>query len=265
MIRFHSFQRFSSSLKIRLSEGRDQTEVIMRSINILKRGFGTVFGAALLFAGASVGMAQDDPGDELEELRSAQREERNEQREYRRNPTRDNYRAWQEAIRDRQREQREYNRAVRVDRREDRQELREDRREVREDRREDRQERRWYRVQRDGQYYRVDSRGAELLRQAVNRGYNQGYRAGMNERRNGRRYSPHNNVMYRNGNFGYATYVDRSQYQYYFREGFERGYEDGFYTRTQYGQRVGTEYNILGGVLNTILNFADAIDDDYDY
>ncbi len=255
MIRFRSFQTFPSKLSLifKRTGKHYQREVIMKSMNIfkLKKAFGSAIGAGLIFAGASVAMAQDSPRDELEELRSAQREEREEYREYRRNPTRDNYREWQEAIRDRRREQNEYNRAVSFQRRE----IRDDRRDAR----------RWYRVYRDGRYYQVDYRGAELLRQAVNRGYNQGYRAGMNERRYGRRYNPYNNVMYRNANVGYATYVDRSQYQYYFREGFERGYEDGFYSRTQYGYRSGNEYNILGGVLNTILNIADAVDDDYDY
>ena len=39
-----------------------------------------------------------------------------------------------------------------------------------------------YRVYRNGSYYQTDSRGAELLRQAVNRGYQQGFNAGKGDR-----------------------------------------------------------------------------------
>src|ERR1700755_2471750 len=36
-----------------------------------------------------------------------------------------------------------------------------------------------YRVYRNGSYYQTDSRGAELLKQAVNKGYQQGFTAGQ--------------------------------------------------------------------------------------
>ena len=39
-----------------------------------------------------------------------------------------------------------------------------------------------YRIYRNGSYYNTDNRGAELLRQAVNRGYQQGLIAGRNDR-----------------------------------------------------------------------------------
>ncbi len=117
-----------------------------------------------------------------------------------------------------------------------------------------------FRIYTNGQYYNVDNRGYSLLRQAVNSGYQQGYRAGMRDRRFGR-YDPYRDSMYTTGTYGYNSYVARNQYQYYFQQGFQRGYEDGFYARTQYGYRTGSTYNILGGVLNTILNIANAVDD----
>jgi len=115
---------------------------------------------------------------------------------------------------------------------------------------------RMYRIYRDGSYYSTDSRGAELLRQAVRNGYAQGYRQGQLDRRYGRGHDYYDENMYRNGMFGYQSYVDRGQYQYYFQQGFQRGYEDGYYSTTRYGYRNGTSLNILGNVLNTILNIA---------
>ena len=113
-----------------------------------------------------------------------------------------------------------------------------------------------YRIYRDGSYYTTDYRGAELLREAVRSGYTQGYRQGQLDRRYGRGSNYYDDNVYRNGTLGYQSYVDRGQYQYYFQQGFQRGYEDGFNSTTRYGYRNGTTLNILGGVLNTILNIA---------
>ena len=103
-----------------------------------------------------------------------------------------------------------------------------------------------YRVNYRG--YRTNERGAELLRQAVNRGYRAGYEAGLADRDGRRRMNWRRNHMYRSGNMGYESYVGRSYYRYYFQQGFQRGYQDGFYSRTRYGN--GTE--ILGNILNSI-------------
>jgi hypothetical protein len=48
--------------------------------------------------------------------------------------------------------------------------------------------------------------------------------------------------------------MDRSEYSYYFRLGFRRGYEDGYYSRSQYGSYRNGSYSLLGAVLSTILN-----------
>lgn len=113
-----------------------------------------------------------------------------------------------------------------------------------------------YRVYNNGTYYSTDSRGAELLRQAVRNGYAQGYREGQAAKRNGRRYDYYGNSIYSSGSYGYRSYVARNQYQYYFQQGFQRGYEDGFYSRNQYGSRAGNGFTILGDVLNNILNLS---------
>ena len=114
---------------------------------------------------------------------------------------------------------------------------------------------RYYRVYGNGNgYYQTDSRGAELLRRAVNAGYQQGYRQGQQDRQYRRSGGYYGSNTYRSGSYGYQSYVDRGQYQYYFQQGFQRGYQDGYNTRTQYGYRSGGTMNILGSILGSILN-----------
>ena len=119
-----------------------------------------------------------------------------------------------------------------------------------------------YRVNRDGRWYNTDNRGAELLRQAVNEGYRQGFAAGRADQNARRHGGWTNNNVYRSGTYGYQNFVERSQYQYYFRQGFQRGYQDGSNSRYrdgytgdyQYGTYNGGNLNILGSILNQILN-----------
>jgi flagellar biosynthesis/type III secretory pathway protein FliH len=117
-----------------------------------------------------------------------------------------------------------------------------------------RQRQQSYRVYRNGSYYNTDNRGAELLRQAVNRGYQQGVIAGRNDRMGRRGMSWRNSRVYSSGNYGYQSYVDSSQYRYYFQQGFERGYQDGYNSRYQYGSNNNGTFNILGSILSSILN-----------
>jgi hypothetical protein len=241
----------------------------MRSLNILKKGLLTAFGAAMLFTGASYVMAQDSPRDEWEEWQSALRELRNEEMEYRRHPTRDNYRGWQDALRDERREYAEYQTALA--RRGGRYNAGYNDGRVYNDGRYYNDGRTvvvntnpyrsgMFRIYMNGQYANVDSRGYSVLREAVNRGYQQGYRAGVRDRRYGM-YNYQRDSLYMSGTFGYSSYVARNQYQYYFQQGFQKGYEDGFYSRRRYG----TGTSILGNVLNTILNVAATVDNDDDY
>jgi hypothetical protein len=48
--------------------------------------------------------------------------------------------------------------------------------------------------------------------------------------------------------------VDLSEYQNYFREGFNRGYEDGYYSPSQYGRYSNGTGSLLGNILEQILN-----------
>ena len=116
-------------------------------------------------------------------------------------------------------------------------------------------ERRMYRVYTNSGYYQTDDRGVQILRDAVNRGYQQGFNAGQTGRRSGG-YGYNNSSMYRNGTYGYNSYVNSSTYRYYFQQGFQRGYEDGYNSRYQYGYRSNNGINILGSILSGILNIS---------
>ena len=111
-----------------------------------------------------------------------------------------------------------------------------------------------YRYMRDGAYYTINQAGANMLQQAINDGYGEGFRAGRADRMDGWRADYRSNWVYQNASYGYnGYYLDRGEYAYYFRQGFRRGYEDGYYSRYQYGSYTNGRYSILGTVLNTIL------------
>jgi hypothetical protein len=112
-----------------------------------------------------------------------------------------------------------------------------------------------YRYSRGGSYYETNQYGANLLRQAVNYGYEQGFRSGQADRQDRWQSSYKDSYAYQDANYGYSGYyVDRDDYNYYFREGFSRGYEDGYDSRYQYGRYSNGTYSILGAVLSSILN-----------
>jgi hypothetical protein len=112
-----------------------------------------------------------------------------------------------------------------------------------------------YYYYRGGSPYYLNQYGADLLTRAINDGYEEGYRAGLADRQDGWQFDPENNDAFQDASYGYdGYYVDVSDYQYYFREGFRRGYEDGYYGRYQYGTYTNGRYSILGDVLNLILD-----------
>ena len=96
--------------------------------------------------------------------------------------------------------------------------------------------------------------GADVLKQAVDYGYQQGYGAGQADRQDGWAANYRNSYAYSDANYGYAgSYVNQSDYNYYFRQGFQRGYDDGYYSRSQYGRSLNGSNSILGTVLSAIL------------
>ena len=115
-----------------------------------------------------------------------------------------------------------------------------------------------YRYSRAGRSYQTNEYGANLLRQAVNSGYEEGVRAAQADREDGFRGDYRNSYAYQDANYGYnGMYVAQSDYNYYFREGFRRGYEDGYNTNGnnyRYGSNSNGTLGILSTVLATILN-----------
>ncbi|MGH8029095.1 MAG: hypothetical protein ACREO3_04075 [Arenimonas sp.] len=114
-----------------------------------------------------------------------------------------------------------------------------------------------YRYYRSGNSYQVNRYGADLLRQAVQMGYQEGYQAGHADRQDGWRPDYRNSFAYQDGNYGYrGVYVDRQEYNHYFREGFQRGYEDGFYRQSRYGRydNQNGNFSLLETILPLILN-----------
>jgi flagellar biosynthesis/type III secretory pathway protein FliH len=113
-----------------------------------------------------------------------------------------------------------------------------------------------YRYNRGGRYYQTNEYGAKMLRQAVNHGYEEGFRAGKADRDDRWRGNYKDSYAYRDANYGYSGYyVDRSDYNHYFREGFRRGYEDGYNSRYRYGRHSNGNYSMLDNILSQILNF----------
>jgi flagellar motor protein MotB len=109
---------------------------------------------------------------------------------------------------------------------------------------------------RGGQFYETNQYGVNLLRQAVNYGYDQGYRTGLADRHDRSTFNFEGSFAYQDANYGYTGfYVDQDNYNHYFREGFHRGYEDGYGGHSQYGTYVSGRGTILGAVLGTVLNF----------
>jgi hypothetical protein len=113
-----------------------------------------------------------------------------------------------------------------------------------------------YRYRRDGRYYEINRYGANVLRQALNAGYAQGFRAGEADRRDRWRAAYRDSYAYRDASYGYrGYYISRSEYNYYFREGFRRGYEDGYNSRHRYGRYSNGNYFMSDNILSQILNF----------
>jgi len=112
-----------------------------------------------------------------------------------------------------------------------------------------------YRYSYGGSSYYTSQYGAQMLRDAVNNGYEQGFYAGQADRRDQWDFDYQNSFGYEDASLGYDSYyVSVNDYNYYFRQGFQRGYEDGYYGRNQYGTYSGGRYSILGSILGTILD-----------
>jgi hypothetical protein len=124
-----------------------------------------------------------------------------------------------------------------------------------------------YRYQRDGRYYQTNQYGMKKIEQALQAGYNEGYRAGRADRQDRWRYDYRSAFAYQDANYGYdGRYIRQDEYNHYFREGFQRGYEDGYYDRQKYGRKrdkddgnliegINDEWLIAGGVVAAIIGY----------
>lgn len=222
-----------------------------------------------------------------QDVRQDKREDRQERREDRREAVQERREVRRDIVQARHDDRRE----ARQDRREDRQEWRQgqraDRQEWRQDRRDWRQDAQrrqayaryrqdydhrmrgayvrivpryyarpaYYRYSYGGNWYRTSNYGAEMLRMAVENGYREGLRAGRADRYDRWPGGFRDSFAWRDAAFGYGgSYVSRADYAYYFRQGFERGYDDGYYGRMRYGRYVNNEAILVDAVLGTILN-----------
>jgi hypothetical protein len=112
-----------------------------------------------------------------------------------------------------------------------------------------------YRYSRGGHYYETNDYGATVLRAAVNYGYEEGFGTGQADRQDRWASNYQGSYAYQDANYGFSGfYIQRDEYSYYFREGFRRGYDDGYYDRYQYGAYATGKYAVLGSVLSVILN-----------
>ena len=112
-----------------------------------------------------------------------------------------------------------------------------------------------YRYYRGGSYYYINRYAAETLQDAIDYGYREGIRAGRADRYDRWRYGYRDTWAYRDASYGYrGRYVSFGEYQYYFREGFRRGYEDGYYDRRRYGRVYNGSDAILMSALSLILD-----------
>ena len=121
------------------------------------------------------------------------------------------------------------------------------------------------RYRRDGRYYQTNQYGIKKMEQALQAGYNEGYRAGRADRQDRWRYDYRSAFAYQDANYGYdGRYIAQDEYNHYFREGFQRGYDDGYYGRQQYGRKkddgnviegVNDEWLIAGAVVAAIIGY----------
>ncbi len=114
-----------------------------------------------------------------------------------------------------------------------------------------------YRYRFNGATRETTQYGADALRGAVRNGYQEGYQSGVADRQDHWRSNYANAEAYRDATWGFnGSYIDQSEYSYYFRQGFQRGYADGYANATRYGSYTNGSASILDTVLGSILGLA---------
>jgi hypothetical protein len=109
---------------------------------------------------------------------------------------------------------------------------------------------------RSGTYFYTSLYGTQMIEQAIRFGYEEGYRAGRADRLDGWGYDPYQSYGYIDAIYGYdRNYISMAEYSYYFREGFIRGYEDGYFGVYRYGSYLNGTFMISNSVLRAIFTF----------
>ena len=113
-----------------------------------------------------------------------------------------------------------------------------------------------YRYSYSGSYFEINEFGATQLRRAINFGYGEGYRMGQADRQDKWHSDYEDSYAFHDATYGYAgVYLDENEYRFYFREGFRRGYEDGFNRHYQYGRSTPDGFVVTASVMGGILQF----------
>ena len=105
-------------------------------------------------------------------------------------------------------------------------------------------------------YYYTSHYGVVMIEEAIRRGYEEGYLAGRADKLDGWGYNPYSSFAYMDAFYGYNSYfIPMDVYSYYFREGFIRGYEDGYYERWNNGRYMNGIFEIHYPVLRSIFYY----------
>jgi hypothetical protein len=77
--------------------------------------------------------------------------------------------------------------------------------------------------------------GYQYSSNAYERGYHDGLLTGARDARSGESYDPERSHFYRNGSYGFfSTFGNRGIYQQAYRDGFLRGYQEGYQNYQNY-------------------------------
>ena len=95
--------------------------------------------------------------------------------------------------------------------------------------------------------YRGNTGYGSISQAAVNQGFQDGIYTGSRDAQRGQSYNPQRSHFYRNGhgdNGGYGRYGNSYQYQQAYRQGFLRGYDQGFrqYSGYNRGRRTNNRF-----------------------
>lgn len=117
-----------------------------------------------------------------------------------------------------------------------------------------------YSYARDGRFFYTSEFGMNMLVDALNDGYQEGFLAGESDRDDRWSGGYENELAYLDASYGYNGYwVGLGEYQYYFRLGFRRGYDDalgGMANPYRSGDARITRYSMTDGSLNGIIDFS---------